>query len=1048
MTLIGQSPGNWPGAFKRGSSGDGFPSAMNGANALFIFVDEGQTAFPRYHLSIITMVFFMGKTNLKYTHEREFKKKLLAVVCSLTVSGGVIAAESTDNQDATEEIIVTGRQQAMANADARKQKAESSIDSIVADDAGKLPDASITEVLQRVSGVSIVRFGSLGDPDHFSAQGTGIQVRGLSGVAGRVNGREVFSSNSGRGLSWSDVTPEMMAAVDVYKSSTADLIEGGTGGQIDLRTKMPFDYHDGFKAQVTLSESYGDLSKGGPTPSGSVLVTDTWDTSLGSVGALLDLAASKFKSHDDFIRMEPFYKTRLSDGTDKYIPGGYDYGSDDYERERKGAYLALQWAPSDELKFGQTVFYSNYNDSTLASGQFVVSKELAVDPATSVFDSNGILRKSDKIFLRNKDTFASRENETLFAGGNTAYSKGESETADIATTFEWKPHEKWSIKGGFQAVESTGSGRGYNVFPNEPFTGSYSLDLTGNLPKIAMSAATEELLADRSKYTWQATMDNNGDSKGSMRAVNLDADYVISEEGFFRSTQFGIRHADRTERDDNSVYNWSALGVGWNGSPQKTLSEADVRPGDVEWHAFKNFFRGDTQLPGGTWKPSFEMVKRMDVLGDHDQYGNAGNGKAVYGPFDHIVSEDTNDAAYALVRIANDGDMVGLPFSGNIGVRYVHIDSESKGFYKQNAANFVKDGVYTEIPEIGNARSGEATFDKFLPSFNLKFDPLEHVNVRFGYNITMDQASFYQLKASGSTSVRTTQAVGANTDECKNLPVGQINLNCVSPFDGFASDSGNPLLKPVISHNTDLSVEWYPDQYTSTHISLFHKSIDNWFTYGNATVPVPVTYSKPEAKVVMENSSKTDIFNSTEAATVKGFELGGRTFFTMLPSPWDGLGVEANYTYIDSENPGDQYRDINGVVKSDAPIQGLSKHSANLALMYEKAAWSLRLAYNWRSKYLMGTHGNGTDGDYNYFSAPGQSTFTDISLANFADSYGQVDLGGTYKFNDKASISLQVSNLTNAVTKTLQYGYPGNEYAPRSWFIADRRMDLILRYDF
>lgn len=972
------------------------------------------------------------KNSLKHTREREFKKKLLAVFCSLTVSGGAIAAESTDT---TEEIVITGRQQAMANADERKQKAESSIDSIVADDAGKLPDASITEVLQRVSGVSIVRFGSLGDPDHFSAQGTGIQVRGLSGVSGRVNGREVFSSNSGRGLSWSDVTPEMMAAVDVYKSSTADLIEGGTGGQIDLRTKMPFDYHDGFKAQLTFSESYGDLTEGGPTPSGSVLVTDTWDTGLGSVGALLDLSTSKFKSHDDFIRMEPFYKTRLSDGTDKYIPGGYDYGSDDYERKRSGAYLALQWAPTDELKFGQTVFYSKYTDSTLGSGQFVTSKELAVDPATSVFDSNGILKKTDKIFLRNTGNFTSRENETLYAGGNTAFSKGESETRDITTTFEWTPNEKWSFKGGVQAVHSSGSGHGYNVFPNEPFSGAYGLDLTGDLPEITMPAATQELLADRSKYTWQATMDNVGDTEGSMHAANLDAEFTISEDGFFRSTKFGVRYADRTEHDNNSVYNWSALGVGWNGYPQKTLSEADTRPGDVEWHGFKNFFRGDAKLPGATWKPSFAMVLKDDVLGDHDQYGAPGQGKAVFGPFDPSAQEDKNKAAYALVRFADEDGLAGVPFSGNVGVRYVHIDSVSEGFFKQNKATFVKDGALTEIPEIGEARSGETSFSKFLPSINVKLDPVEHVNVRLGYNITLDQASFSQLKASGSTGVRTTTIVGG--------PQDGLGL-----FDGFTSDAGNPLLKPVISHNSDLSVEWYPSQVTSAHVSLFHKSIDNWFTYGNASIPVPITYSAPTAKTVMENASKTDSFNSTETATVKGFELGGRTFFTTLPSPWDGFGVEANYTYLDSKNPGDQYRDINGVLHSDAPIQGLSKNSANFTVMYEKAAWSLRLAYNWRSKYLMGTHGNGTDGDYNYFSAPGQSQFTDISLANFAEAYGQFDLGGTYKFNDNAYVSLQLSNLTNAVTKTLQYGYPGNAYAPRSWFVADRRVEMILRYDF
>ena len=109
--------------------------------------------------------------------------------------------EAAPASDAAGTIVVTGRRRALEAADQRKKNAESIIDSVVADDAGKLPDNSITEVLQRVQGVTIVRFSSLGDPDHFAVEGSGIQVRGLSGVASRLNGREIFSSNGGRALS-------------------------------------------------------------------------------------------------------------------------------------------------------------------------------------------------------------------------------------------------------------------------------------------------------------------------------------------------------------------------------------------------------------------------------------------------------------------------------------------------------------------------------------------------------------------------------------------------------------------------------------------------------------------------------------------------------------------------------------------------------------------------------------------------------------------------------------------------------------------------------
>ena len=144
-----------------------------------------------------------------------------------------------------ETIVVSARREALQNATERKKNAESIVDSVVADEAGMLPDNSITEVLQRVPGVTMSRFL---DADHTAIEGNGIQVRGMSGVAARLNGREIFSANGGNGLSWADVTPELMAAVDVYKSPTADQIEGGLGGQVDLRTKMPFDYDGGTPA--------------------------------------------------------------------------------------------------------------------------------------------------------------------------------------------------------------------------------------------------------------------------------------------------------------------------------------------------------------------------------------------------------------------------------------------------------------------------------------------------------------------------------------------------------------------------------------------------------------------------------------------------------------------------------------------------------------------------------------------------------------------------------------------------------------------------------
>jgi hypothetical protein len=129
----------------------------------------------------------------------------------------------------------------------------------------------------------MVRFAAINDPDHFSVEGSGIQVRGLSGVDARLNGREVFSANTGQGLSFGDVTPDLLAAVDVYKSATADLIEGGSGGQVDLRTRMPFDFDPGVQFQTTVNGNYGDLAKK-VDPGASFLLSNRWIGPWGDFG--------------------------------------------------------------------------------------------------------------------------------------------------------------------------------------------------------------------------------------------------------------------------------------------------------------------------------------------------------------------------------------------------------------------------------------------------------------------------------------------------------------------------------------------------------------------------------------------------------------------------------------------------------------------------------------------------------------------------------------------------------------------------------------------
>ncbi len=953
------------------------------------------------------------------------------------------AGQEATGQSGEEEVLVTGRRAALEAADARKRNSETIINSVVADDAGKLPDNSITEVLQRVSGVTIVRFAALNDPDHYSVEGSGIQVRGLTGVASRLNGREIFSANSGRSLQFGDVTPELMAAVDVYKASTADLIEGGTGGQIDLRTKVPFDFDGKFHVAATGDLSVGDLAEKGDV-SGSILITDTFDTGIGRIGFLADVAYSRLSSNSHFFRVEPYYRQRIG-ARDYYIPGGYTYGEEEFQRTRTGIYGAVQWEPSDSLKLTGIFFQSRYKNKSGDWGAFVQSQSLAVDPANSKFDANGLLISTPLLFNRDQGTFL--PGGAITTGGNKGAYDSTTTTRDYSFSFDWSPDDSpLSVKGAIQRVESSQVYSRLDVFRDIQFPAGFGFDLSGDLPVVTVPTGSQAAFANPANYFWTASMPHSEDNRGTLESASLDLEYKFGDDGFFRSIKLGARYGERNERDLQNGYNWAALGRGWNGDPQ--LTYANAAPGDVELHTFNDFFHGQAVLPANLMFPTDALVRRFNrdrtglttappagfctgrefdcsasgPLPRTGYGGGAGNPTLIPNE-----NKSTTIAGYALARFGSPDTGI----SGNVGVRAVHIENEATGSILQNATTFIRNGQTLTLTSRTTPRDGKAEFTYFLPSINLAYSPAEDVKLRFGYNITLDQPSFQALRAAGSIGVATT------SNPIPNSP---------GIFTNYTTDAGDPKLKPTISNNFDISLEWYPRAGTSFHLAPFYKRLTNLPVYSLTTRPITVYFDNGTTETAQ--ATATDAANSTEAAEVKGVEVGGRFFFDMLPGLLSGFGFEGNYTFIDSKNPGDLYRDINGVIRNDAPLVGLSKHNFNATLLYERKAISARVAYSWRSRYLQSTNSNGTNPQYPIFSAPGVSTTTQIALPVYGSSYGQLEAGVRFKVTENFSFGVQGTNLLNSTQKTLMGGYPGGELKGRSWFQTDRRISTGINLAF
>src|SRR5690606_11519258 len=136
----------------------------------------------------------------------------------------VHAQQETDPATDLDTVQVTGVRGSLTKAHIIKETTDQIVDSIVAEDIGKLPDNNVAEALQRISGVQITRN---------KGEGSSIMVRGLTQVRSELNGRDIFTANSDRALSWEDVPAELLGGVDVYKNPNAELIEGGLGGLVN-----------------------------------------------------------------------------------------------------------------------------------------------------------------------------------------------------------------------------------------------------------------------------------------------------------------------------------------------------------------------------------------------------------------------------------------------------------------------------------------------------------------------------------------------------------------------------------------------------------------------------------------------------------------------------------------------------------------------------------------------------------------------------------------------------------------------------------------------
>ncbi|WP_166761883.1 TonB-dependent receptor [Xanthomonas euroxanthea] len=885
---------------------------------------------------------------------RDFRRSAMALSVATLLSAQAYAQDATTTaapaQDSTTQqldtVQVTGTRSSVTKAQLVKQNAEQIVDSIVAEDIGKLPDNNVAEALQRISGIQITRnYG----------EGSSIAIRGLTQVRTELNGRDIFTANDGRGLSFEDVSAELLGGVNVYKNPSADMIEGGLGGTVDLRTRLPFDY-DGRKIAGSVQYNYYDLADDGK-PAFSGLFSDRWQTGIGEIGLLVNYSQQKSPFRQDTISIEPWYtQTDLPgyEGQGVSVPHGAGINTTVGERERKTGAFAMQWRPNDAVEVYTQVLRSEYDFSWHDYSFFAL---------TGANPMQGL----PGIEVNNRNEFVNGSFQNVPTESNTSLTERHSVTTDYSLGAKWTVNEKLTLSTDFQYVDATTTGTRYILSTGQSTSPQFNVDFRGDLPRLSVTDASgaEGYLADVNNYDgWRYHLDNKDDNKGTEFAWRADMDLAFDSD-FVRSFKAGVRYTDRDAETKGNIYRFMCIN-NCAGAPFSQFPSVGVVTNPIT-----DFFRGESHAFGPTLTASDAAVANY-----RQTLATFGASPLEFSPNNINAQTEKTYAAYGVLRFGVDSDSI--PFDGNIGVRVVRTEVGSTG---------VRTGTDGEggglIPV-----DAQQTYTDVLPSLNLRWMLSDQLQWRFAASRGISRPTFDRLNPNLSLSTGTSN--GAST---------------------FTGRAGNPDLEPVKADQFDTALEWYFGQGSMMYGTLFYKKVEGFI-----------------ADSVFNEVYDGRVWQITrpvngDAGKIRGAELGYTQFFDFLPGWLSGFGLQTNYTYVDSEAPSPTATDTNGQALT-VPLEGLSKNSYNAILSYETSRFQGRVAYNWRSDWLVTTAGNGTG-----------------NLPVYNKGFGQLDASLRFNINDVWSISLDGVNLLD----TRRESYLGTESRYRDFVINDRRYGLTLR---
>ncbi|MEE4450416.1 TonB-dependent receptor [Novosphingobium resinovorum] len=796
-------------------------------------------------------------------------------------------------------IIVTGYRASLQNAINQKRNAEQIVESVSAEDIGKLPDASIAESIARLPGLTSQRV---------NGRSNSIAIRGFAPDFSTtlLNGREQTSTGDNRAVEYDQYPSEVVSSVNVYKTPMASLVGQGLSGTVDMRTIRPLDAGKRI-VSIGARGTYADLGKlnAGSKDKG-YRVNGTYVDQFANDTIGIALGASYI---DEPYQVQEFNSWGYADTPegDKVIGGSKSYVTST-KLKRLGLNGTLQWKPTPNLTTTLDGFYSSFKDDQIKRG---IELPLYWDPDTVTLSNatvtDGMVTSGTfdgvKGVVRN-DVF-NRHAKLYSFGWNTKWEGDDGWKAFFDVSYSKTDRSELTVEslagtgrntvGALDSIDFVMSGKGAQFSPGLNY-GDYDLILlTGPQGWGGNQTAVDgtQILNGQDGYY------NNRHIKDELWQYRVEVEHEF-ESGPLHSFQVGWNYTNRSKTLVPEEY-FLGLAANTDGLTSVAVPE--------EYR-----LKGETNL----------KYLGLGPVISYDPLALIRDGiyNRVANPYGDVVVKSYSIRERLMTGYVQgniDADIGSAHLTGNFGVQAQWTDQNSRG------ASAVLLGTNDNgSPNVGAlVRNVSVDYLDVLPSLNLSLRLPSQTVIRFAAAREIIRPRLDDMRASEKFDYTIAGGIAQVTGE-----------------------SGNPYLRPWRANALDLTFEQYFGGKGVIAAQFFWKDLKTYIYNQQLTVPTDsLSLQDPGNGIALSPTAQYTIPINGNGGKLYGVELATTLPFETIVPALEGFGVTGSVAYTKTK-----IQPTPDSPSGDLP--GYSKWVANGTAYFEKWGFNARGSVRYRSTFM------------------------------------------------------------------------------------------------